>query len=418
MSEDDPTYTSVLLPGSRVALFANDTQTVEAYKSLQSDWRFTRVQLSHYAGGVDEATRILQSGTAPDLMIIETETIDDSFTSRLEGLAALCPEGTAAIVIGPVNDVSLYRRLIGMGISEYLVRPIKAETLSFDIARSLIDRIGASGSRLVAVLGAKGGVGATAIAQALAWGAADIVKQKTMLLDAAGGWSTLSVGMNFEPATTLAEAARAAIGNNEDAFNRMIFQPHERLHVLSSGGDIMLEKIVEAGPYEGLIDKLMTTYPVVIVDLSQAPTELTRMVLSRAHEIMLVTTAMLPSLRSARSLMQEMKDIRADSDSRVDLVVNMVGMAAKQEVSKNDLEAALDRKPALHIPFDPHLFITSETEGRKLNASPEGDSVARNLLGVIKKILDSVGAENLGPANDDQNKKNKLSGILGKLNKK
>lgn len=418
MTEGDATYTSILLPQSRVAMYARDVQSVEAFKSLQSDWRFTRVSLDHYDGDVDAAIADLQSGKrpAPSLLIIETDTIDDSFTTRLETLANFCPEGTAAIVIGPVNDVNLYRKLIAMGISDYLVRPVKAETLSFDIARSLIERIGATGSRLIALVGAKGGVGTSSLAQAMAWGAADFLDQKTVLLDAAGGWSTLSVGMNFEPATTLAEAARAAGGQNEDAFRRMLYQASEKLHVLSSGGDVMMEDGIDANSYEALLDKLMTTYPVVIVDLSNSPNALRRIVMSRAHQITLVSTPLLAPLRSARTLLQEVKDLRADFDSRVDLVINKVGMAARQEVSKTDLEVALDRKPSLIVEYDAPLFMGTESEGRKLNTSAEGQAIVRALLPLMLKILDGV-TDNSGPAND-QKQKNPLSGILGKLKTK
>ena len=417
MPDVDDTYTSVLLPQSRVAMYARDPQSVQAFKALQSDWRFTRVTLDQNDGGVEQATADLQSGNvAPSLLIIETDTIDDSFTARLEILAGYCPEGTAAIVIGPVNDVNLYRKLIAMGISDYLVRPVKPETLSFDIARSLIERIGATGSRLIALVGAKGGVGTTSLAQAMAWGAADYLNQKTVLLDGAGGWSTLNVGMNFEPATTLGEAARTAAAQNEDAFKRMLFQAGDKLQVLSSGGDVMLEDGIDADGYEVLLDKLMTTYPVVIVDLSHSPTALRRIVLARAHQITLVSTPLLGSLRSARALLQEVKDIRADSESRVDLVINKAGMASKQEVSKADLESALDRKPAMIIDYDAALFMGAEGEGRKLNSTPEGQGVVRSLLPLMLKILDGV-KDNSAIAND-QKQKNPLSGLLGKLKTK
>lgn len=418
-AETDTTYTSVLLPSARVAMYARDEQSVAGFKSLQDDWRFTRVRLEHYPGGVEDAIAALQSGApAPSLIIIETDTIDDGFTNRLETLAGYCPEGTAAIVIGPVNDVNLYRKLIAMGISDYLVRPVKAETLSFDIARSLIERIGASGSRLIAMMGVKGGVGTTSLAQAVAWGAADILKQKTILLDASGGWSTLSVGMNFEPATTLSEAVRAVVAKNEDSFKRMLFHADERLDVLSSGGDVMLDDSVDADGYEKLVDKLMTTYPVVVVDLSHSPIALRRIIISRAHEIMLVTLPVLPSLRAARTLLQEIKDLRSDSANSVDLVINMAGMAGKQEVSKNDLEGALDRKPAVSVPFNPALFFAAESEGRKLNATAEGTGIVRSLLALLTKVMDRSAGEALGVANDDPGKKTSLSGLLGKLKTK
>lgn len=419
MTESDTTYTSVLLPVSRVMMVASDKESVESFKSLSTDWRFTRVQLDHVEGGVADAIAAFKGGTpSPDLLIVETDTIDDSFTAQLETLSQYCSEGTAAIVIGPVNDVNLYRKLIAMGISDYLVRPVKADTLSFDIARTLIERIGATGSRMIAVMGAKGGVGTTVIAEVMAMGTADVYNQKTILLDAAGGWSTLSVGMNFEPAATLAEAVRAAQSGKDDAFQRMVFQSSDKLHVLSTGGDVMLDTDVDAGAYESLVDKLMTTYPVVVVDLSNAPTDLVRIVLTRAHEILLVATPLLPSLRAARTLLQEMKELRADAESRVDLVINMAGMAPKQEVAKADLEAALDRKPAVTLDFNPGLFIAMESEGKKFGGTAESKSVMRSILALAEKILDGKLADGSNPANDDTGKKNPLNSLFSKLKAK
>lgn len=418
MTETDTSYTSILLPAAKVALFTNDTQTIDAFQALQSDWRFTRVLLNPYAGGVEEAIRVIAGGVAPDLVIIQTETIDDSFTARLEVLSNHCPEGTAAIVIGPVNDVNLYRKLISMGISDYLVRPIRAETLGFDIARSLIERIGASSSRLVALIGAKGGVGTTVLAQALGWGSADILKQKTILLDAAGGWSSMSVGLNFEPAATLVEAVRAVQAKSDEALERMIEKPDDRLHILSSGADSMLDKTVDATGYETLIDRLMQTYPMVVVDLSHAPSDLMRMVISRAHEIVLVTTPVLPALRAARSLIQEIKDIRSDSESRIDLVVNMAGMTPKLEVPKSDLEAALNRKPALQVNFNSALFGVAEAEGQRLGRIAGGDDIIRQMTRLVLKIVDRPGIDAAIDTPDESGKKKPLGGLLDKLGKK
>ena len=198
----------------------------------------------------------------------------------------------------------------------------------------------------------------------------------------------------------------------------MLFHASDRLDVLSSGGDVMLDNGIDPVGYEALVDKLMTTYPVVVVDLSNAPTALRRVIISRAHEIILVTQPILPALRAARSLMQEIKDIRSDSESRVDLVVNMVGMAGKQEVSKAEMEAALARKPALSIPFNPALFIGAESEGRKISSTPDGAELVRSLLPLLAKVVDGVSAETLGPANDGSDKKKALTGLLGKLKTK
>jgi pilus assembly protein CpaE len=264
------TETNILLPTASVNIFIRDKETLESARSLSDDWRFARVTVSVIEGDVETAIQSYQEAKSPDLVIIETNTTDDSFTERLGALSNFCSDKTNAIIIGPINDVNLYRSLTSMGVSDYLVRPVAFETLSEIIALNLIQSLGTVGSRLIAMIGAKGGVGTTSLTQALAWGLSEKLKQKTLLLDAAGGWSTLGVGMGFEPLTTLQEATRAAAAKDEDTLKRMMFQANDKLTVLASGADALLENPVQARDYEDMLNYMMTSYPVVLVDLSGA----------------------------------------------------------------------------------------------------------------------------------------------------
>lgn len=383
------TETNILLPTASVDLFIKDKETLEAARSLVDDWRFARVTISVVEGNVDTAIQSYQEAKSPALVIIETETTDDSFIEHLGTLSSHCSQGTNAIVIGPVNDVNLYRNLTSMGVGDYLVKPVQLETLSEVIAGALIDKLGTSGSRLIGVIGSKGGVGVSSITQGLAWGLSEKMDQKTFLLDAAGGWSTLSVGMGFEPVTSLQEAVRAV--GDEDTLARMFFKASDRLSVLASGADSMLETSVQASQYEELIDLLMKSYPVVLVDLSAAIPSLKRLVLSIAHEIIMVTTPTLPSLRAARTLMQEIKLIHGGDTSSVDLIVNMEGLSSSKEVPKKDIINALEYKPSVTIPFDPKLFVGAENEGRKLTGDKGGAEVVDHLLPIARRVLSSGG---------------------------
>ncbi len=419
MSDEDKSYASILLPGSRVTLFTKDNATKEAFLALGKDWRFARVALDVREGDVATAVSTYQSEASPDLVIVQTDTVDDSFSSRLEQLGSACGESTAAIIIGPVNDVNLYRKMVGMGISDYLVKPVHTGPLGDDIAATLIEKIGATGSRLIALMGAKGGVGTTMLAEAMAWGISDILGQKTFLMDAAGGWSTLSVGMDFEPTTTLTEATRAAVEHNEDSLTRMMFSASDKLTVLSSGGDVMLDDPARAPGYEALLDMLMMTYPVVLADLSGSSAELRRTVLVRAHEIILVTAPVLPSVRAARTLIQEIKDLRGGSHAVVDIIVNMVGMSPKHEVSKAQIEAGLERPAAAIIPFDPDLFISIESAATKMSEDKNGREIVNKLLPLARRVLADTGSEAAtGMTEPEEEKKSGLGGILQKLKSK
>lgn len=413
MSDDDRSYTSVLLPSARVTLFTRDAETRAAFDAIRQDWRFARVTLDVVDGDVNDAINTYSSYASPDLVIIQTEEIAGGFTDRLEALGGVCNEGTAAIIIGPVNDVNLYRRLVNLGISDYLVKPIKAEYLGNDIAGTLLKKIGATGSRLIALMGGKGGVGVTAISQTLAWATSDMLGQKTFLLDASGGWSTLSVAIGFEPAATLAEAARAAVENNEDSLSRMIHEASDKLFVLSSGSDVMLEDNVPPEHYEALLNYLMGIYPVVIVDLSQSPSALRRVVLTKANRIIMVTAPTLPSVRATRTLLQELKDLRGGTNDAAEIVVNMQGYSAKNEVSKSQIEQGLDRHVAAMIPFETELFVTIESQGKKIHEDKEGALIAERLLRIVRDVIADTGSEVV--KSDEDKKSGKLSGLLTKL---
>lgn len=377
---DDQTTLSILLPEARVAIFSDDETTQAAAQALQSDWRFARVDIEIHNGDIQSAASTYEDAASPTLLIVQTQTIEDGLTLDLEQLANSCDEGTSAIVIGPVNDVDLYRELVDMGVSDYLVRPVQQSVFGNVIAKALIDKLGVSDSKLTAIMGAKGGCGASAIAQAIAWGNADLLGKKTILMDIAGGWSSLNVGMGFEPTASLTEAADIAEKGDEDGLDRLIVRASEHLSVLATGNDGMLERAVYASQLEVLINALLVKYPHVVVDLSHCAPELARVVLARAHQIMLVSTPTLPALRLARSVLQEIKTLHGGDNQNIELIINMNGQSKAHDVAQKDIEVAMEMRVAAMIPYADDAFMKSESEGRKLSDIAQGAEIFKQYL--------------------------------------
>lgn len=387
MSEIENQATDTLLPSASVSVFSTDSDTLESIAALAEDWRFARVKVNTTEGGVDAAIAAFQADGATDIIIIQTDEIDDSFTERLGELSSYCDEGTSAVVIGPVNDVYLYRQLIEMGVSDYLVRPIKPDILKDVIAKALIQRLGVSDSRLIAFVGSKGGVGTSCIAQICGWISSEKMGHKTLLMDAAGGWSPFSVGIGFDPSASLSEIARTVEAQNEDALERMFFEASDKLSILASGSDAMLDPSVSAAQYEGVIDNLMVKSPVVMVDLSGAEASVKKMVLSRAHQIVMVTMPTVTSLRFCRGLLKEISDIRGGESDDISLVVNQAGLAKSYEVSQADIGAALEFSPSVSIPYLPSLFLQYESEIRGLLSDKEGCTFIDGFLSMLQKSI-------------------------------
>jgi len=402
--------TASLLPSSRVDFFALDEGTAAGARKLATDWRFARVAVQVTQGGIDAAITTYSQTPSPEVLIVETDDISEAFIAKLGQLAGVCAEGTDAVIVGPMNDVHLYRSLVSMGVRDYLVRPVSETDFVAVIAKALIDKRGLSGARLVGVIGAKGGAGATSIAQLLGWSIAEALKQKTMLMDAAGSSGSLGIAYGMEPLAPFAEAVRIGAAGSEDDLKRIIQAATEHLSLIVSGGEPLLSEPPDADSHETLVNRILQKYPVVVMDLSSASPATRKRILARAAHIVVVTTPMLPSLRNCRTLLNEINHIRGASKDQLDVVVNMVGMSG-EEVSAKDIKMALERDPAASIPFSPKIFAQGETMGKPVGQNKSATDIMKLIAGIASR------AAGTSPAAEADSRKDSggARGLLGKL---
>lgn len=382
MSQED--ITSVLLPASRVDFFALDDGTAEHAQKLAADWRFARVTVQIERAGIEGAIARYGQAASPELIIVETNDISDAFIQQIVSLAGMCAEGTDAVIIGPKNDVHLYRSLVEMGIKDYLVRPVSEEDMVKVIARALVDKRGLTGSRLVSVIGSKGGVGATAISQILAWNVAEPLKQKTMLMDVAGSSGSIGISYGLEPSGTLIEAVRLGGAGTEDDIKRITQSATERLSILVCGGEPMLMDPADVDHVEALVNRLMQKYPVMVIDLSRAPPPVQKRLLQRSAEIVVVTTSMLSALRNARTLLGEIKTLKSHM-KEVDLILNMRGIAPSEEVPVQDIKTLLGMDPSATIAYLPKIFSASEATGKPVGQNKMAANIMEALMPLAAK---------------------------------
>lgn len=407
--------TSILLPASRVDFYALDDGTAATAQMLAADWRFARVGIQVNRAGIEAAIENYGQYASPELIIIETNDISENFIAQLGQLAGVCAAGTDAVIIGPMNDVHLYRSLVGMGVKDYLVRPVAEGDFVSVIAKALVDKRGLSGSRLTAVIGAKGGVGCTTMAQVLAWNIAEGLKQKTMLMDAAGSSGTLGVSYGVEPTTTFTEAVRQGASGSEDDMKRIQQELTEHLFILVCGNDPIMTDSPDPDSVETLVNRLMQKYPDVVVDLSGAAPAVQKRILARAGHVVIVSTPLLPSLRNCRTLLGEIKALRAGL-KEVQLVLNMVGMAGSDEVSAADVKTALDMEPSARIAYAPKIFAGSEATGK-----PAGENkAAADILATLMPIASAASGKEYagGHSTGGSGKKDSPFGFLKNLGKK
>ena len=412
MSSSSPL--SILLPKASIDIFVLTNKTSELKNSLEQDWRFGRIKVNIIKGSTDEAIALYETQPSADLVIVETKTIDQAFTDSLQKLGELCQQGTNAFVIGPENDIQLYRRLKDLGVSDYYVQPISSDTIKNDIGRVLTDAKGIAHSQIFAFLGAKGGVGSTTFAHGMASLIANETEEAVCLIEPSLGRSSASILLGHkEPNGTLTEAVRAAVDNDYERLNRMIIDNGANIHVLSTGGEAILSHMPSAADFEVLIDMVAARFPNVVIDCGVADGHIDEVAIRKSNHVSLITDSGLVALRSARTLMQEILALRGSQDQGIYYFVNRAGERSSHEVSDKDISESLNMPLTGKVSYAPKWFGAYEFAEKNILDADAGLALAEEL----RKILFKDQGNATNKAKSLNKSKTKATGIGGFLNK-
>src|ERR1044072_4816630 len=157
-----PSTEDHIAPAPRVSVqaFCETVETAAAVQSAGEDRRLGKAHLKIQMGGMVAAIEAYRSAPTPNVIILETEG-RNNILAGLDQLAPVGDAGTRVVVVGRVNDVALYRELVRRGVSDYLIGPVTA----LDVVRSICNLFSAPEAMavggIIAVVGAKGGVGAS-----------------------------------------------------------------------------------------------------------------------------------------------------------------------------------------------------------------------------------------------------------------
>ena len=116
-------------------------------------------------GGPDMFAQMLESSAPPKMAIIDIDGQADPLASTAR-LVSLCGPDCRLVIIGSANDVGLYRRIMGAGAVDYLVKPLAADTSQSGAQRRPQQGDGKRSTRearIVVVIGVRGGVGASTV---------------------------------------------------------------------------------------------------------------------------------------------------------------------------------------------------------------------------------------------------------------
>ena len=353
------------LPRISIQAFCETPELAAAIQGATADRRMIKTQVKVNMGGAPAAVEAYRNAPTPNLIVVEFANDREALLGFLDQLSQSCDAGTKVIVAGRVNDIILYRELMARGVSEYMVAPFSA----FDFITSLAHLYHAPGApavgRVIAVMAAKGGVGASAFAHNLAWSIARTFQTATVLVDMNLAFGTAGLDFNQDPPQGIAEAVFAPDRLDANLVDRLLSKCTDNLSLLAAPAVLDKNYDFAETAFDHLIDILRSTTPSIVLDLPHMWSGWTRRMLIGADEVVIVAAPDLANLRNAKSILDVMRSSRTN-DVKPRLVLNSVGMLKRPEISVADFVKAVDVEPAAIIPHDAKLFGTAANNGQMI----------------------------------------------------
>lgn len=290
-----------------------DRLTVLAFINDPASEQVLRDSLSEAtAGGVDIKRGTVRTAIAamakmqtPEVLIVDIAG-EEQPLQALGELSDVVEPGVRVLVVGDNQEVDFYRHITrGMGVMEYLFKPLTREAVARHfsplITRKTIGLDAARGGRVVVIMGARGGVGATTLAGNLAWMLGVIAKRHTVFLesDIHMGSGALLLGGKSGPGLRMALEMPDRI---DPLFVERAAQPvTERLNVLSSEEKLTEPMVYAPGAARRLLEALRVRYNFIVMDVPFLPLDCNRELIEFAHHRVIV---MDPSLASVRDTLR------------------------------------------------------------------------------------------------------------------
>ena len=384
--QPDITPDDYIAPAPRVSVqaFCETVETAAAVRSAGEDRRLGKAHLTVQMGGMATAIEAYRTVPTPNVIILETEARSD-ILAGLDQLATVCDPGTRVVVIGTDNDVTPYRELVRRGVSDYVIGPVNA----LEVVRSICGLFSASEAiavgRIIAIVGAKGGVGASTVAHNVAWAIARDLALDSVVTDLDLAFGTAGLDYNQDPLQGIANAVFSGDRPDSALMERLLSKCTDHLSLLAAPAT--LERVYDFGEqaFDAIFDTLRMTTSCIVLDVPHQWSGWTKRALVGADDILIVAEPDLANLRNAKNMLNMLKGSRPNDRTPL-YCLNQVGMPKRPEITTREFAKAIESQPIAAIPFDSRMFGTAANNGQMIAEISANHRTAEMFLQIARRL--------------------------------
>ncbi|MBN8956104.1 MAG: AAA family ATPase [Rhizobiales bacterium] len=334
---------------NRIICFVNDEISATA---LRKGLEGSNVSINR--GTIRNAIRLLETDTDLFALVADISGIEDPFT-ELERLASVCPPDVRVALIGESREITFYRGLMEIGITEYLPRPITRDIVLDELRPRLLGDVAPGpadrGGHVISICGAQGGAGATSVAINLALQLAETTKAKVALLDLHLQAGETAVMLGVQPGPGLRIALENPMRADTLFIERAAIEVNERVSLISADEDLDVQlQITEAG-VRHVLGLLRQRFNYIVVDVPVPFPPSIYPVIALSRHVLVLLEPEVTGLRNAHALRAAVTSIAGQD--RVFTLLKALG--AEPDMIIPDLGKRMTEAVNLGIPALKHV---------------------------------------------------------------
>jgi pilus assembly protein CpaE len=339
--------------------------------------------------GVEALTATTRGAGSPAALVVDVR----SERQLPAGIAAFRKQnpGTGIVLVAASLDPHMMLEAMRAGVTECLQDPVTPQALDQAVRRVLVDAVPDQLGRVIAFVGAKGGVGTTTLAVNTAASLSRSSRGDVLLVDLHAGSGDAALFLGAEPRFTVVDVLENVHRLDEAFFRGVVEKTKVGAEFLGSS-DRVSQSAADPQRIRALLDFAMRKYRVTVLDVSGSDMAALD-ALEIASAIVVVTSQELPSLRSAGRLTQALR--ARYGGSRVKVVINRYDKSA--EIAKEDVERVVGGPVTHTIPSNYREAVEALNTGKPLvlGKGQLAESV-RRLAGELAGIAKPAGQQSAG----------------------
>ncbi|MDR2158343.1 MAG: AAA family ATPase [Holosporaceae bacterium] len=319
-------------------------------------------------GSIADIIEFLKTNRTPKILIAD---ISDS-ELPLGDIAKIREHGApnlSIVVVGSRNDVGLFRNLMAMGVSDYLIKPINSSLLrhAIEISSGVVNEYVEKTGKMIQFISSVGGAGATMAATNIGWILANRHFKRSVVMDLDFLYGTANLMLDVKVENAYLDILESP-DKIDDYFLETILRKHgQRLYYLGGLVDLVRGTNVDIPTFEALMDIVKRQFNYLLADTQRSIGGINDVCMQKADSFVIMVEMSVASAQNTARLIEYLH--ASQHGKKILIVANKIGWSSGGALAKESFERVIDRKIDYIMPVDENIALAAANIGQPLAAS-------------------------------------------------